>query len=39
MLSLPIWPFYAILAAGMGLCVAILLGQMTAILRKGAPDE
>jgi TRAP-type C4-dicarboxylate transport system permease small subunit len=39
MLALPIWPFYAILAAGMALCVVVLLGQMIAILGRGPGDE
>lgn len=39
MLALPIWPFYAILAAGMALCVAVLLGQLGLILRAGPRHE
>ena len=39
MLSLPIWPFYAILAAGIALCVVVLLGQLVAILTEGPHHE
>lgn len=39
MLALPIWPFYAILAAGMALCVAVLVGQLALILKEGSLDE
>jgi TRAP-type C4-dicarboxylate transport system permease small subunit len=39
MLSLPIWPFYAILSAGIALCVLVLLGQLIAILGTGLQDE
>ncbi|QYZ72026.1 TRAP transporter small permease [Neotabrizicola shimadae] len=35
MLSLPIWPFYAMIAAGMALCVLVLLGQLALILKEG----
>lgn len=35
MLALPIWPFYGILALGMGLCVMVLAAQLVAILRTG----
>lgn len=35
MLQLPIWPFYAMLAAGMALCVAILVVQALLILVQG----
>ncbi|EPX87453.1 TRAP-type C4-dicarboxylate transport system, small permease component [Rubellimicrobium thermophilum DSM 16684] len=38
MLGLPLWPFYAILAMGMALCVVILLAQGFAILRRGPRD-
>lgn len=37
MLALPIWPFYAILSAGMALCVVVLLAQLALILKGGAP--
>ncbi len=39
MLALPIWPFYAVLAAGMALCVAVLLVQLAAILMAGPHHE
>ena len=39
MLALPIWPFHAILAAGMVLCMAVLLGQLVTILREGASRD
>ncbi len=39
MLSLPIWPFYAILSLGMALCVLVLIGQLVLILREGPQDE
>lgn len=39
MLSLPIWPFYAILSVGMALCVVVLVGQLILILREGPQDE
>jgi TRAP-type C4-dicarboxylate transport system permease small subunit len=39
MLSLPIWPFYAILSVGIALCVGVLLGQLAMILRRGAGHE
>ena len=39
MLSLPIWPFYAILSAGIALCVVVLVGQLVVILREGPQDE
>jgi TRAP-type C4-dicarboxylate transport system permease small subunit len=38
MLALPIWPFYAILSAGVALCVAVLAGQLAVILREGSAD-
>ena len=36
MLRLPIWPFYAILALGAGLCVVIFALQLMLILLRGA---
>jgi TRAP-type C4-dicarboxylate transport system permease small subunit len=39
MLSLPIWPFYAILAVGMSLCVLVMIGQLVLILKVGSKDE
>ena len=39
MLSLPIWPFYAILSAGIALCVVVLLVQLAQILREGRANE
>jgi TRAP-type C4-dicarboxylate transport system permease small subunit len=39
MLGLPLWPFYAILAVGIALCVLILLSQIAVLLREGASDE
>jgi TRAP-type C4-dicarboxylate transport system permease small subunit len=39
MLSLPLWPFYAILATGFALCVLVLLGQLAAILKEGPQHE
>ena len=36
MLQMPIWPFYAILAAGAGLCVVIFAAQLALILFRGA---
>ncbi len=39
MLSLPIWPFYAILSAGIALCVPVLIGELAAILKEGPQDE
>ncbi|MEI4488752.1 TRAP transporter small permease [Frigidibacter sp. MR17.14] len=39
MLQLPIWPFYAMLAAGMALCVAILVVQALLILLQGPRDD
>lgn len=38
MLSLPIWPFYGMVAAGMALCVLVLLGQVALVLREGADN-
>lgn len=39
MLGLPIWPFYAILALGMALCVVMLALQVVLILKAGPSDE
>jgi TRAP-type C4-dicarboxylate transport system permease small subunit len=39
MLSLPIWPFYAIMAAGFALCVVVMLVRLGTILREGPQDE
>ena len=39
MLGLPIWPFYAILALGMALCVLVLLVQIASLLAGGPSDE
>lgn len=36
MLRMPIWPFYAILATGTGLCVLIFAAQLGLILVRGA---
>ncbi len=36
MLRMPIWPFYAILAAGAGLCVLIFAIQLILIVVRGA---
>lgn len=36
MLQMPIWPFYAMIAAGMALSVLVLLAQLIQILREGA---
>ncbi|MFC2968498.1 TRAP transporter small permease [Acidimangrovimonas pyrenivorans] len=35
MLSLPLWPFYAAIAAGMGLSALVLAAQMIAIVKQG----
>lgn len=35
MLKMPIWPFYAILAAGAGLCVLVLAAQVLLALLRG----
>jgi TRAP-type transport system small permease protein len=32
MLNIPIWPFYAFIAAGMALCVLILLAQLVVLI-------
>lgn len=37
MLGLPLWPFYAVLAAGTGLCVLIFAQQILARLFGGTP--
>jgi TRAP-type transport system small permease protein len=39
MLALPIWPFYAILAVGMALCVIVLALQIVTLLAGGPHDE
>jgi TRAP-type C4-dicarboxylate transport system permease small subunit len=39
MLGLPVWPFFAILALGMALCVFVLLVQIAALLAGGPRDE
>jgi TRAP-type C4-dicarboxylate transport system permease small subunit len=39
MLGLPIWPFYAILALGMALCVVVLAAQIAALLAGGPRYE
>jgi TRAP-type C4-dicarboxylate transport system permease small subunit len=39
MLSLPIWPFYAILSVGIALCVLVLIGQLIELLKTGLQDE
>ena len=36
MLRLPIWPVYAVLAAGAGLCALILALQLLGLLLRGA---
>lgn len=35
MLKMPIWPFYAILGLGAGLCVLVLAAQLVVLLLKG----
>ena len=35
MLKMPIWPFYAILSIGAGLCVLVLAAQLILLLLKG----
>ena len=35
MLSLPIWPFYGMMVAGMGLCVFVMVLQIAVILMTG----
>jgi len=37
MLGLPIWPFYAILAAGTALCVAVFAAELVLILTGKGP--
>jgi TRAP-type C4-dicarboxylate transport system permease small subunit len=39
MLSLPIWTFDAVLAAGIALCVQVLAGQLIMILREDPHHE
>jgi TRAP-type transport system small permease protein len=39
MLSLPLWPFYAILAVGAGLCVVIFVEQIIVELVTGREEE
>ena len=39
MLGLPIWPFYGMVAAGMALCVVILVAQLAAILSGAHAHE
>lgn len=34
MLSLPIWPMYAVLALGSALCVLVLLGQVILVITE-----
>lgn len=36
MLKMPIWPFYAILSVGAGLCVLVFAFQLIAIVLRGA---
>lgn len=36
MLQMPIWPFYAIIAAGAGLCALVFAVQLLVILVRGA---
>lgn len=36
MLKMPIWPFYAILAAGAGLCALVFAMQIITIILRGA---
>lgn len=36
MLQMPIWPFYAILAAGSGLCVLVFAMQLALTISRGA---
>lgn len=35
MLQLPLWPFYAMIAVGMALCVLVMLLQLVQLLREG----
>jgi TRAP-type C4-dicarboxylate transport system permease small subunit len=39
MLGLAVWPFYAILALGMALCVVVLALQIAALLAGGPRDD
>jgi TRAP-type C4-dicarboxylate transport system permease small subunit len=39
MLGLPVWPFYAVLALGMALCVIVLVVQIAALLAGGPRDD
>jgi TRAP-type C4-dicarboxylate transport system permease small subunit len=39
MLGLPLWPFYAILAVGIALCVLVLLSQIAVLLKPETADE
>jgi TRAP-type C4-dicarboxylate transport system permease small subunit len=39
MLNLSLWPFYVILGMGMALCVIVLLGQISSVLKRGLRDE
>ncbi|MFV0383496.1 TRAP transporter small permease [Paracoccus sp. (in: a-proteobacteria)] len=36
MLQVPIWPFYAMIAAGMALCVLVLIAQLLQIMKESA---
>jgi TRAP-type C4-dicarboxylate transport system permease small subunit len=39
MLSLPLWPAYGMIAAGIGLCVLVLAMQIAVIFVTGEPQE
>ncbi|MFQ8433627.1 TRAP transporter small permease [Amaricoccus sp. W119] len=39
MLSLPLWPFYAMIALGMALCVLVLIEQIIVLLITGRAAE
>lgn len=39
MLGLSLWPFYALLAAGIGLCVVIFAWQIAIIISNGPQDN
>ncbi|WP_311136186.1 MULTISPECIES: TRAP transporter small permease [Pseudooceanicola] len=40
MLALPLWPFYALMAFGMGLCILVFAVQLiTIIANRGAGDD
>tara|TARA_R110000868_G_scaffold411283_1_gene702708 strand:- start:49031 stop:49546 length:516 start_codon:yes stop_codon:yes gene_type:complete len=39
MLALPIWPFYGLIAAGMGLCIVVFVIQLIDILASGRPVD